>query len=406
MELEKGFWLGNVRVEPVNGRLVRNEGSVEVEPKVMALLCMLARTPGDAVSRDAIFEALWPGVTVNDDALARAVWKLRQALGDDARNPAFVATVAKKGYRLLVEPAPLQQTSSVPDSPDWRLIGIALLAGALMLALVFAAFMDSTPEAEIDPLITRADEFYYQYTEADNDAAMRLYRQAVEARPGSARALSGLANTITQEVIRWSPGEWEEVGLESRVRTALANGRTQTPTALAALARARQHAEMAVAQDADYALAHRALGLVLSAQGEIELAMRSYDRAATLDPDAWEVFINLSDLHNHQGEPDLALAHMELAFEAMSRVYESQTVLVRPWYSETGLSVADRYHARSDDVMAERWYRRVLQWDPLNVRALTGLAAVLSERGDEAGVREACAPISDPQALADCLNPH
>ena len=405
MELEKGFWLGNVRVEPVNGRLVRNEESVEVEPKVMALLCMLARTPGDAVSRDTIFEAIWPGVTVNDDALARAVWKLRQALDDDARNPAFIATVAKKGYRLLVEPAPLQQTSSVPDSPDWRLIGIALLAGALMLALVFAAFMDSTPEAEIDPLITRADEFYYQYTEADNDAAMRLYRQAVEARPGSARALSGLANTITQEVIRWSPGEWEEVGLESRVRTALANGRTQTPTALAALARARQHAEMAVAQDADYALAHRALGLVLSAQGEIELAMRSYDRAATLDPDAWEVFINLSDLHNHQGDPDLALAHMELAFEAMSRVYESQTVLVRPWYSETGLSVADRYRARSEGVMAERWYRRVLQWDPLNVRALTGLAAVLSARGDEAGVREACAPISDPQALADCLNP-
>lgn len=235
---------------------------------------------------------------------------------------------------------------------------------------------------------------------------MRLYRQAVETESGSARALSGLANTITQEVIRWSPGEWEEVGLQSRVRTALANGRTQTPNAIEALARARQHAEMAVAQDADYALAHRALGLVLSAQGEIELAMRSYDRAATLDPDAWEVFINLSDLHNHQREPDLALAHMELAFEAMSRVYESQTVLVRPWYSETGLSVADRYRARSEGVMAERWYRRVLQWDPLNVRALTGLAAVLSERGDDAGVREACAPISDPQAFADCLNPH
>lgn len=378
---------------------------MEVEPKVMALLCLLARTPGDAVSRDTIFEALWPGVTVNDDALARAVWKLRQALGDEARNPSFVGTVAKKGYRLLVEPAPLRQTVRVSDSADWRLTGIALLAGGVMVALILAAFMDSTPEAEVAPLISRADEFYYQYTEANNDAAMRLYRQAVEARPGSARALSGLANTITQEVIRWSPGEWEEVGLQSRVRTALANGRTQTATANEALARARQHAEMAVAQDADYALAHRALGLVLSAQGEIERAMRSYDRAATLDPDAWEVFINLSDLHNHQGEPDLALAHMELAFEAMGRVYESQTVLVRPWYSSTGLSVAAGYRARSDGVTAERWYRRVLEWDPLNLQALNGLAAVLSDWGDEAGVREACAPISDSQALDECLKP-
>lgn len=407
MDLDKGFQLGEVRVEPTNGRLMREDEVVDLEPKVMALLCLLAQTPGQALTRDEIFSRLWPDVTVNDDALGRTVWKLRQALGDDARAPRFVATVPKKGYRLLVEPSPVTLAVPIPPRLDWR-FATAVVAGlALVVALVWAA-MPATPSPsgpdQAGQRLARADEFYYQFTATDNAAAQRLYREALQDNPRSAPALAGLANTLTQQVIRWSEGDWEELGLRSRIRTALANGRTQTPPAIAALAQARQYAESATAEDPAYALGHRALGLVQSAQGEITAAIRSYDRAASLDPDAWEAFINLSDLYGHQGQPDLALAHMELAFEAMSRVYERQTVLVRPWYSDTGLSVAHSYRQRGDTVTAERWYRRVLQWDPLNPIALTGLAAILSARGDQAGVREVCAPIADRATLEACLD--
>src|SRR5438270_13793337 len=47
--------------------------------------------------------ALWPGVIVGEDSLARTVSKLRQALGDDAKAPRYIETIAKRGYRLLVE---------------------------------------------------------------------------------------------------------------------------------------------------------------------------------------------------------------------------------------------------------------------------------------------------------------
>lgn len=406
MDLDKGFQLGEMRVEPTNGRLLRGDEVVDLEPKVMALLCLLAQTPGQAMTREEIFALLWPGVTVNDDALGRTVWKLRQALGDDARAPRFVATVPKKGYRLLVEPGPVMPAEPVPLNFDWRYVSVALAGLALVVALVWAAMPSPSGPVGSDEegqRLARADEFYYQFTATDNAAAQRLYRGAVQDNPHSAPALAGLANTLTQHVIRWSDGDWEELGLRSRIRTALANGRTQTPAAISALAQARQYAEAAIVEDPAYALGHRALGLVQSAQGEIAAAIRSYDRAATLDPDAWEAFINLSDLYGHQGQPDLALAHMELAFEAMSRVYERQAVLVRPWYSDTGLSVAHSYRQRGDVATAERWYRRVLQWDPLNPIALTGLAAVLSGRGDQAGVREVCAPITDPATLEACL---
>lgn len=343
---------------------------------------------------------------MNDDALGRTVWKLRQALGDDARTPRFVATVPKKGYRLLVEPGPVMPAEPVPLNLDWRYVSVALAGLALVVALVWAAMPSPSGPVGSDEegqRLARADEFYYQFSATDNAAAQRLYLEAVQDNPHSAPALAGLANTLTQHVIRWSDGDWEELGLRSRIRTALANGRTQTPAAISALAQARQYAEAAIVEDPAYALGHRALGLVQSAQGEIAAAIRSYDRAATLDPDAWEAFINLSDLYGHQGQPDLALAHMELAFEAMSRVYERQAVLGRPWYSDTGLSVAHSYRQRGDAATAERWYRRVLQWDPLNPIALTGLAAVLSGRGDQAGVREVCAPITDPATLEACL---
>lgn len=408
MDLEQGFQLGDIRVEPRNGQILRDGERLDVEPKVLALLCLLARTPGEAVSKADIFAAIWPEVTVSDDSLSRTVWKLRQALGDDARNPALVATVPKIGYRLLVTPASIAAASpSEPSSGRLQIItaaiAVAILAGSGFLMLLNGSGPETETDPGLDAQIARADEFYYQLTEAENAAAMRLYQQALATDPASAPALAGLANTITQQVVRWSPGQWEEVGLRSRIRTALANGRTRTPGAIEQLGRARDHAEAAVAADPDYALAYRALGLVQSAQGEIDLAMESYTRAVTIDPDAWEVFINLSDMNRHRGQEDLALAHMELAFEAMSRVYESQTVQIRPWYSGTGLDIAASHAARGNPAEAERWYRRVLQWDPLNPDALTGVAVILRARGDMAGVRETCAPLIDDGERETCL---
>ena len=95
------FSIGECRIYPAGNELRRGNTRVQLEPKVMALLCHLAQNAGDTLSREQLFEALWPGVIVSDDTLTQAIIKLRKALGDSARNPKYIQTVPKRGYRLV-----------------------------------------------------------------------------------------------------------------------------------------------------------------------------------------------------------------------------------------------------------------------------------------------------------------
>ena len=78
-------------------------GTVTLEPRVMDLLVLLAARAGGVLSKDEIAEEIWGDIHVNEDALTRSVFKLRKALGDDARNPKYIATVSKRGYRLIAK---------------------------------------------------------------------------------------------------------------------------------------------------------------------------------------------------------------------------------------------------------------------------------------------------------------
>jgi len=69
----------------------------------MAVLLELTANGRDTVSRDDLNSAVWPRGYVTDDALTRCISQLRQALGDDPKEPAFISTVPRKGYRLVAQ---------------------------------------------------------------------------------------------------------------------------------------------------------------------------------------------------------------------------------------------------------------------------------------------------------------
>jgi DNA-binding winged helix-turn-helix (wHTH) protein len=58
------------------------------------------------VTKDALLEAVWPETAVSDGALANCLMELRKILGEMAREPRFIATVHRQGYRFL---APVTQ---------------------------------------------------------------------------------------------------------------------------------------------------------------------------------------------------------------------------------------------------------------------------------------------------------
>jgi len=133
--------VGEFLVLPASHRLRRGDTEVQLEPKVMALLVHLAENAGETLDRERLFEALWPGLVVTDDTLTQAVIKLRKALGDNAREPRYIQTVPKRGYRMcaVVQRAPATGPSPHAARPHWVIYTafgvLVLLAGTLGLYL-------------------------------------------------------------------------------------------------------------------------------------------------------------------------------------------------------------------------------------------------------------------------------
>jgi adenylate cyclase len=97
------FRIGDWHVIPDSGRLQRQGAEVKLEPKVMKVLQCLAQNPGMVVSREQLEASVWTGTVVGYDAISSSIIKLRKALGDNSRNPRYIETVSKKGYRLVAE---------------------------------------------------------------------------------------------------------------------------------------------------------------------------------------------------------------------------------------------------------------------------------------------------------------
>src|SRR5215469_3449356 len=111
----------------VSGKLV------ELELKPLELLLQLLMSAGKVVTKEALLDAVWPGLTVVEGSLTTAISKLRKALGD--AESAIVLTVPRVGYRMgvpvtsrpvvaasaLTEP-PLKAGDPVPGREQWRLV--------------------------------------------------------------------------------------------------------------------------------------------------------------------------------------------------------------------------------------------------------------------------------------------
>lgn len=378
----------------------------------MDLLYLLASRPGQPVPRDLIMTTLWPGLVMGEDSLARTVSKLRQALGDDARSPRYIETLSKRGYRLLAEVehmtpavATLEPTSrnALPrQSRRLWLLASSLLACVMLVIGSLALSGRLSPDVSLPTnstkdsglLLARADDYYFQFSRGDNEAAIELYERVLGLHPDDAGALAGLANALVQRSLRWPQATPGQGVIEfTRLGDALANGHLDREPARSQLQRARQLAERAVAVAPDSAAAHKALGFVASAQRQFDPALASYARAVQLDPDSWGPMINHGDLLEIMGRGVEALPHFEQAYAAMGRAYVRNPVQVRPWYAPMGVLIAERYRARGDLLAAESWYRRVLAHSPLQPDATKGLAAVLRKGGDAAAAERLCAEL-------------
>lgn len=108
MQLERGFRLGDWEVYPLRNVVSRAEASLRLEGKAIHVLLVLARHPGEVVTRRKLLEEVWQDRPVSDEVLSRCVSLLRSTLGDDPRDPAYIQTIPRTGYRLVAGVLPLE----------------------------------------------------------------------------------------------------------------------------------------------------------------------------------------------------------------------------------------------------------------------------------------------------------
>lgn len=125
---------------------ISREGeTVRLEVRTMRLLLCLAGHAGEVVSIDDLLNQVWSGVTVSPDSVYQAVASLRRQLGDDPKQPSYIATVPRLGYRMVATVSPwVDPRPAITDAPKpGRRIHAGFVratAGALCLALI-AAFI-------------------------------------------------------------------------------------------------------------------------------------------------------------------------------------------------------------------------------------------------------------------------
>jgi transcriptional activator of cad operon len=98
-------------VNPASGQISRNGETARVEVRTMRLLECLAEHAGEVVSIDDLLNQVWSDVMVSPDSVYQAVASLRRQLGDDPKQPAYIETVPRLGYRLVAAVGPWAELS-------------------------------------------------------------------------------------------------------------------------------------------------------------------------------------------------------------------------------------------------------------------------------------------------------
>jgi len=232
--------------------LVRAGRELPLIPRYFDLLVFLVEHRAEAVHRRDIFDRVWPDVVVSDSALTQAIRTLRRTLGDDSREPAYIRTVSRHGYRF-VSPVVEEEDNGCAPAPAEAAHDNRSAAG----------------DDPCEPLLGRVARWASSPAEEEErrDAAERLHAlgtaealRRLGVRPGHARARALLRDT------RWDvPGSGPVPLLHEPGALAAA-------AALAHL-RLRRMARLAAARSFSASIGGAAAGLLAGVLGGLLLVV-------------------------------------------------------------------------------------------------------------------------------------
>jgi hypothetical protein len=195
--------IGDWTFDPDANELRRGDERRRLEHRAARTLELLCSRAGEMVTPDDILAEVWNGRAISANSVPVVISDLRQALEDDARSPRYIETVAKRGYRLMVERPP--ELPPAPRRVRLRAILIAIAALTLVMAAAFAWVMiaraanepvlvvrpvqNATGSAAYQPLVNASSAVLM--AEAEQLSAVQVF-PATSTRPDAVRLDSWL----------------------------------------------------------------------------------------------------------------------------------------------------------------------------------------------------------------------
>lgn len=243
---ESPFLLGTVEVHPATRQVCRNGHSETLEPRIMQVLVAFAQAKGAILGPDELIERCWDGRIVGDNAIHRAVSKLRD-LGLNFGGGAFVIeTINKVGYRMRVSGVDHADTAPTAlakaDHRQWlrsrrSVLGAGAAASIAAAGLGYYFLRPDPIDARVADLIERSDQAIRNSLPDSDEQGVGYLEEAVALRPDSKIAWGRLA-LARGIVAEYAPPDRVAAAVsatEDAARRALALDKRQT-NALAALA--------------------------------------------------------------------------------------------------------------------------------------------------------------------------
>ena len=109
-----GIAFGSFYLDLTGCRLLQGTRAIPLRPKTWAVLRYLVERPSMLVTKDELFDALWPDVAVTPDTLNKSISELRAAFEDDSQAPRFIETAHRLGFRFIAEARPVAAADQVP----------------------------------------------------------------------------------------------------------------------------------------------------------------------------------------------------------------------------------------------------------------------------------------------------
>jgi DNA-binding winged helix-turn-helix (wHTH) protein len=97
------FNFDNIEVREREFCIVKGGEVLPVEPKAFRVLLFLLRNPHRLITKEELLDAVWNDSAVTENSLSRNIAVLRRLLGDEIREPRYIATVPTVGYRFLCD---------------------------------------------------------------------------------------------------------------------------------------------------------------------------------------------------------------------------------------------------------------------------------------------------------------